>query len=410
MFLPNTTYAQELPRGDFPVLPTAENGWDGEVEANGTTEEVLPPNNDLTLTGIYDANSAVLYAYNGGIINMINGGSLTMNGTSNIGAATAGTNGTINMDGVNITAGVTGGAYQTGLYAVNDGKIDFNQGAISTGGTYGMGVLASNGGEVTVRNTQINTVGIGAAGVNVGAAGTVTLENTTITTTNPDEGYGIFALYGGQAEMTGGSITVNSTGVFARRASANAGTASTIVLNNVTVKTQGPNQSIGLRSWEEDSHIIMTEGSVTTTGDNSYGAMAHAGSGTNPGGTVTLNNSSITTSGNASHGLLVYDRSFGVLNGGSITVDGSRGSYAIYTTGGGDVNGAGVYNITGDIRNQANGTIALDFQGVSRFKGGSAVGTGAIDFTMADSTWIMDKDSTLTSLNMTGGRVNELRH
>ena len=395
LLLPSTVFADAL-KTDAHIVSAKDGGFSGFIEAKEKEDIDISKGSDLTLPAGVSANTAVIYAVDGGKLSM-NGGSLTFNGSSNAGAATARLGGNIQMTGVNVVAGASGN-YQTGLYAVNDGTIFFDRGSVKTSGTFGMGILASNGGDITVKNSSIATSGDYAAGVNVGADGIAKLENTVITTSSANEGYGIFTLYGGNAEMDGGSITVNSTGVFSRL-------GGTVELNDVTIETRGDNKSVGLRAWENGSHITMNGGSIDTQGTNSYGAFAHAG-GSGAGGKVTLDNVAITTTGDSSHGLLVWDRSFGELNGGSIMVDSAKNAYAVYTEGTGQVIGSGVYNITGDIRNSANGSVTLDFKDGSSFKGGTDVATGTIDFAMNNSIWNMDKNSTLTSLDLNGGIVN----
>ncbi|MCC8189214.1 MAG: autotransporter outer membrane beta-barrel domain-containing protein, partial [Planctomycetes bacterium] len=385
---------------DWSVFPYA---YDGQVTADGSGDNiVLPEGTVIAVDGGVPGslNYAALYATNDGSISLT-GGSLSLTNVESVGAATVDTGGYINLDRVNIvTYDTPGGRWQTGLMARTDGSIDFANGEITTMGNFGHGVHALNGGSITVNNSRITVSGNSAAGVYVGIDSSVTLTDSDILATSSDEGYGLYAIYSGATiTMTNGTLTTEGSSPTQALPAVYGRMGATITLNTVAVTTRGAAGASGLMARETGTVVTMNGGSITTVGADAYGAFAIQG------GRVELEDVAIRTSGDRSHGLWVWDGSSGELNGGSIAVDGTKNAVAVLTSGTGTVTGQGQYDISGDIRNDDDGSITLDFQPGSVFRGGTDVGDGTIDFRLTDATWYMDKSSTLTSLDITGGSI-----
>ena len=209
----------------------------------------------------------------------------------------------------------------------------------------GMGILA-DGGSVAVANSHIEA----EDGVAALERGAVTLDNTTITALG---GWGLLA--GGEgstAVMNGGSILVEQSAVTPNTPSSNGRAVAATVGGHVSltgtaveVRQLGGN---ALETYGAGSLIDMTGGSVLTTADKAWGALAGYGDHVDfvRGGQINFDGTLIETRGAESIGLFAgYDgaidaRSTQVLtsgerahgselNRGSLTLDNSQ----IHTTG-----------------------------------------------------------------------------
>ena len=228
------------------------------------------------------------------------------------------------------------------------------------------------------------------------------------------------AVTGASNLVVGNRANITTTSGIAVRAnltnqSGNGGSNVITLGENATIVTQanGENSSQGLgygiyagnRKLETEAmphvssaKITVGNGSVIQTGGNS----AHAVYANKTGG-IYLGNTTITTTGSTAHGLAAEDGevwSGSTLNcllgnascikqsfeGGkihlagdtAITVDPSKGSYAIFSSGTGSsiasekadgTSAAGVYNVTGDIVANRAGQIVLNANGASQFTG-----------------------------------------
>lgn len=395
----STAYGADVP----PVDPRSVSNFTGLIDRRDGLPYTVPAGDYSVTAVIGTSNTAVLLSLNGSEVTMT-GGSLYSNNVGSIGSATAAALGTITLDDVDIATGANGN-WQDGLFVQENGIINYSNGTIKTEGDSSQAVH-SLAGQINVKNATLETFGVRGSGVYVGQDGRVDLVDTTINTYNGDEGYGIYAINSrAEVTMTGGSITTRGTPTPSspgRLTAVYGRVGAQITLNDVDITALGNNETYGLLSRENNTNVTMNGGTITTRGANSHGTLSVLG------GTVTLNRADIRTTGAGSHGVNVWADSFAEIYGGKIAVDGSKASYAVLTEQNGRVTGNGVYDITGDIRNRTNGYIDLNFANGLRFKGGSDVGTGpgVVNFTMTDSLWIMDKDSTLTNFVLNGGRVN----
>ncbi|HYQ21996.1 autotransporter outer membrane beta-barrel domain-containing protein, partial [Stenotrophomonas sp.] len=211
----------------------------------------------------------------------------------------------------------------------------------------GMGILA-DGGSVAVANSHVEA----EDGVAALERGAITLDNTTITALG---GWGLLA--GGEgstATMNGGSILVEQSAVTPNTPSSNGRAVAATVgghvsLNGTTVEVRqlGGN---ALETYGAGSVIDMTGGSVLTTADQAWGALAGYGDYADVvrGGQINLDGTVVETRGSQSIGLFAgYDGAIDArntqvltsgegahgaeLNRGSLTLDNSQ----IHTTGAG---------------------------------------------------------------------------
>ena len=127
---------------------------------------------------------------------------------------------------------------------------------------------------------------------------------TTITTTG-DNSAGAEAHTGGQITLNGGAVTtsgIGSPGLYATGVDGTTGAKSTIMATGVAVATgasPGPGTgAVGVLA-EAGGQAFLTGGSVTTNGNSAYGVVAHGG------GFVQLNGTSISTIGDGSGGLAI---------------------------------------------------------------------------------------------------------
>ncbi len=407
-------------------FPTgARSGETGIEEVDGGMTVVFPPNSVIT-----DGNEPAVVANRSGL--MANGGTFTMQGGSIImrkaqdaAGATAIGGGLIRLSGVTIeTVGASGTI--RGVNALS-AVIDFSDGTIITRQSQSHGAAstrqggAGSPGLVTIKNSTIETHANFSYGAAAYLDSRIEIENVSITT-HGEEARGLDADRA-TIVMNGGSIVTNGPAPLSGAVYSDFG--GDIQLTSVTVTTNALQGGRGIGVLRS-STFSMTGGSVSTRGSGSTGvevydstagmenvAIATTGE-RSPGvrsygsSVATVRGGDITTSGADSHALLAGASGLGgsiVFNGGMIRVNGSV-ARAIRTDGTGDVGGSGVYDIVGDMDNVDTGGIDLDFRNGSYFEGGTAVGDGAIDFIMAGSRWVMDKSSTLTSLDLIGGNVD----
>jgi len=206
--------------------------------------------------GVIFAGSVSLVGGGVGTI-IINGGTITANGSSSNGAGiggsggnmsnTGGAGGTITINGGTITANGGGsGAGIGGCGGGNGGTITINGGTITANGSgnsnlsggigSGAGIGGSrggNGGSITISGGTItanggsstnsaygNSSGAGIGGGSNGDGGTITISGGTITANGSDRGAGI----GGAGSGSGGTIRINGGTVKAKAGAVTSGT------------------------------------------------------------------------------------------------------------------------------------------------------------------------------------------
>ena len=263
----------------------------------------------------------------GGAVSLMNGGQIVTSGTGASGVYTA-SGGSAVLSGVSVS---TAGDSAPGLWASgvsqNPGPhrpIVATDVTVTTGvgpgpGTNAIGVLASAGGIVSLTGASImtsgdNAPGIQATGSDGMSGGQSSGDNCRAhrRVANRDDDHddwrqqpGRKADTGGQIMLTGGSVTTSgagSTGLYATGTDGETGVPSTITATGVAVTTGVA------KPWpagtgatgvlaEAGGQVFLTDGSVTTYGNSAYAAVTHSG------GLVQLNGTSISTNGDGSGGL-----------------------------------------------------------------------------------------------------------
>ena len=241
----------------------------------------------------------------------------------------------------------------------------------------------------------IVTTGYSADGLNLavtGASNLVVGDRANITTTS---GIAVRANLSNQTGNGGKNvITLGENATIVTQANGENSTQGLgygIYAGNRIMETEGMPQV-------SSAEVTVGNGSVIQTAGNSAHAVY-----ANKTGEIYLGNTTITTTGSTAHGLAAEDGevwSGSTLNcllgnascikqsfeGGkihlagdtAITVDSSKGSYAIFSSGTGSsiasekadgTSAAGVYNVTGDIVAKKEGQIVLNANGASQFTG-----------------------------------------
>ncbi|HDS0947644.1 TPA: autotransporter outer membrane beta-barrel domain-containing protein [Stenotrophomonas maltophilia] len=191
----------------------------------------------------------------------------------------------------------------------------------------GMGILA-DGGSIAVSNSHIEA----EDGATVLERGTLALDNSSITSLG---GWGLLA--GGEgstAVMNGGSILVEQSSVTPNTPSSGGRGVSATVGGHVSlngtaieVRQLGGN---GLETYGAGSVIDMTGGSVLTTADQAWGALAGYGDYVDfvRGGQINFDGTAIETRGKQSAGLFAgYDGAISARNTQVLTSgDGAHGA------------------------------------------------------------------------------------
>lgn len=243
---------------------------------------------------------------------------------------------------------------------------------VLTDGSSSSGIVSTNNSLATINDKlEVLTLGSFSHGILATSGGKVALGNQATMTTSGANAYAVYA-YGSDTEIATGS--------------------------NSKITTTGDN-SYGILASDSGKVILGDQAVVTTGGNSAHGVYSISNS------NIFLNSgAAITTTGITANGIYTGTGSSTTLNGATIWVDDSKGSKAIYTESTGNVQGSGLYHITGDIVNSANGTIDLGLLLGSQFSGGSDVGGGTINFDLSDSShWYMTKDSSVTKLGFASG-------
>uniref|UniRef100_UPI0033422438 autotransporter family protein n=1 Tax=Castellaniella defragrans TaxID=75697 RepID=UPI0033422438 len=265
----------------------------------------------------------------------LNGGSVTTTGGGKgLGAVQQGATIVATDIDINTSGPATTGYVPAGVFADTNGIIRLTGGTITTSGINGFGIWSiGNGAEVFADGTTIRTSGENATGVEVSASGqtahgsgVTTLNNATIITTGykaygagsttsfvptPDSGSPVLTPAPPTLIMTGGSITTSgnaATGLFG-----NAGTLSR--LSSVEINTSGV-QSFGVQA-QIGGQVFLNDVSVTTTGKTGVGlyAIDEGGSGVP---SIFGTNVSVLTQGVEAHGLAIHGK--GLINLADSTV------------------------------------------------------------------------------------------
>ncbi|AZS51982.1 autotransporter outer membrane beta-barrel domain-containing protein [Entomomonas moraniae] len=355
----------------------------------------------------------------------------------------------------------------SGVYSLYDSSnfnyqnVVVNNTGISTGyspDVQGFGVYVSQ--HSTVQNLTVNmkggiwggflpTDGFGTDAIRTQGSGSLTVTGKLIVNAIGSSADGINASITSNATVnTGNNTEINAKSGVAVRSNLTQYSTGENTINigdNATINTLGygsnTSDSLGyaLYAGSRDSgdNVLSREGSavvtvgkdstITTTGNNAYAVYA------NKTGYIQLgDNATITTSGAAAHGIVAQDGTItangttqsysggvvDLLGNTTITVDPTKNSNAIYSSGNGSVvsssntdrattvaaQTSGKFNVVGNMLVDNGGKIDLRMTDGSSFIGNTAItnnnGTLNLDITGANSRWQMNDSSQLTNLDL----------
>ncbi|MBB1628859.1 hypothetical protein A9974_26830 [Achromobacter sp. UMC71] len=251
------------------------------LNATGAGSLISADNSQISTNGSWSHGA---FAQNGGRI-YLEGGSVVTSGGNGYGLRAEGSNASVIAKDVTIT---TSGYGSTGAYAENGGNVRVEGGTITTTGNYaaGVGVSGANA-VVTLRGTVVNAAGVGAN------------------------------LYGGRFDMDGSSITAGGDAV---TLGSGGGAPASVDIRNATLVSNGY-ASNGININAEDTSAVVYNVSISALGQLGTGVWlpstgtvftatrfhitsTHVGI-DNRAGAVTLTDGTVTTQGNNAHGLYV---------------------------------------------------------------------------------------------------------
>lgn len=342
-----------------------------------------------------------------------------------------------------------------------DVEINLSGAGDPAGGPAGFGIYLNGSATINANTLKITTNGSGADGIRTNG-GVLTYGGQLTINANGASGDGINASNSNNTAATvnltgSGAYIYSKNGVGVRANLTANGSGSNVILlgTNATIITQGSAENstsgsgyavyAGDRYYDPvnmpragTARVEIGDGStIQTSGRAAHAVFA------NKTGVIQLGSTNITTTGANAHGIAAEDgivqncyngRLQCLLNpnnypkqhftGGqvyltgdtTITVDATKGSYAMYASGAdslitsGDMNGgaaSGIFTVRGDLVAENDGKIDLVALNNSYFKGktSTGAGTGTVNLSMtgAGSEWELTGDSWVTNLNLTGG-------
>ncbi|WP_072209737.1 autotransporter outer membrane beta-barrel domain-containing protein [Pantoea dispersa] len=253
--------------------------------------------------------------------------------------------------------------------------IEMIRGSVKTSGERGFGVVSSLTGTLNITGTQVETEGIEAHGAYASPGGIINSINADYVTRG-DYAYGVFSrATDSRIDLQGGSVTTTGNQSYGLV----AGSGARLNANGVDVTTQG-DAAYGVYSRITDSQINLQDGSVTTNGNQSYGLIAGSG------GRLNANDVHVTTSGDKSYGVFAINpNSELTLTGGTVTTIGN-GAYGVYSTG----NNLGLY-----LNNTSINTQGMTAHGLVTDDGGLLKATDVKISTTGDQSYAVYANSRL---------------
>lgn len=262
---------------------------------------------------------------------------------------------------------LTRGTYGVGLYGDTYGVVGMESGRIETNGANATGAGVFNHSDLFLSDTQIFTHGSSARGVAVNGASTLTAQNTTISTQGASS-HGVQLVDSGSSgSIDGSTITTGGKGATGILVSGGS-----IQIDNSSIETAGINSNgVTSAGTAGPSVVSISDSSVQTHADGSYGLDARNG------GSINANNVTIKTAGGVyTNGSLMQDSAAVVAEfGGTVMLNGTN---TIETSG---EHAVGLYAQTDDsavpAAITARGTTAIQTQGANA-SGVESYGNGAL--------------------------------
>ncbi|WP_109578168.1 autotransporter outer membrane beta-barrel domain-containing protein, partial [Aminobacter sp. AP02] len=349
----------------------------------------------LTGTAITGSTSPSVIGYG---LRVVTGGSATMIGGST--TTTARDSPGIYAAGgavvaTNVVVTTSGPDNAIGVLADGGGQITLNGGTVTTHGdavrqaSFPHALGARNpGGVLTSTNTTLLTTGITAMGAVADDGGTMILNGNSITTLGL-RSIGLYSVteqVGAQfpANLTASGVTVDTSGLFAHGAAAQARNdvpveKATLTVNDSAITTHGEG-AVGLRATLGDygtrpitgrgeAAVIANRSNVFTEGIGAHGALSRD----NPT-SVTMNDTVVLATGAIAHGSVAQAGGLIVGNNTRVTAIGAEASALLVVGEGGPVSNAIFANSL--LRNVSGPTIGVAGAGNVSLTGTVAGGSG----------------------------------
>lgn len=326
-------YARDNAEVDLTQGEILTNGINGTGIGALSGGQVTLNNTDITTTN--NNSRAVLSTGQNSLVEIDNANISTQGGyttayTWGSRGASAESGGTIKLSNSKVnTVGQNGFA----VYVTTGGIVELNNIDIETQGSTGYGVRASGAGSIvnSLGHLAINTFGSTAHGVSATLAGVVNLGSGAQINTNGSTSNGINIIAGG-GTISGDAVTLTTggqaaNGIYVDTVGAIEGEVAQVTLRgNSIIHTTGetsngiwgagPQTLIGIENIniatdgtvsyainaQRGAKVIATQATLSTLGDNSYGAVA------NLGGQIDLGTGSVIhTQGEKAYGLWAAD-------------------------------------------------------------------------------------------------------
>ncbi|PTY01552.1 hypothetical protein DB346_12440 [Verrucomicrobia bacterium LW23] len=334
--------------------------------AAGTYIENVSINKSLTLNGAGAATTTMQGTGTGAVLTIASGGH------------------TVNISGITITNGA--GSNGGGITIANGGTVTLNAVTVRNNNATGSGAgIYSNNARLeiidsTIRNNTSTGSNGGGIGI-VGASSVFILTNSTVSNnTIANYGGGIYITGGITANISGSTITNNTTTLGVNRYGGglyinNNGGTTTITNSNIRTNTSG-DRGAGIHNLAGTLNI--TGGSVA---DNvlSFTSSSSGGAGIYNAGTLTLTNASVDTNRSPISGGGIYNAA------GTLTLDNTDVVLNQTTSTAAGNYGAGIYSAGGTVTIR-NGSLVSQNTTVSGSGGGIAILSSGNTLTIEDST------------------------
>lgn len=324
--------------GNFSGKPPASGNFTGNSPGSSNFTPMQPPNSNSP-GGTSGSNNSLPPNPPGGA-----GGTPPGNGTGQPPSGNPG------QPGGSANASVTSG---TAYYTIGDTESQSGL-TITVTGQDKSGVIVTATGVLTLANSTVTTSGDSSSmdsssfyGLNAAVlakdGGQITMRNCTITTSGTGAN-GVFATgQGSKITMTNVTITCYASGAHG----VDATLGGTLYLNSVNITTAGNGASAAIATDRGGGTIIVTGGTVNTSGTMSPGIYST--------GSITVNNATVTATG--SEGAVIEGKNSITLSGTALSGQKSCGVMIYQSMSGDAATGTGDFTMTGGSLSSVEGPL-----------------------------------------------------
>ncbi|MDF9832027.1 outer membrane autotransporter protein [Ereboglobus sp. PH5-5] len=314
---------------------------DGDIETHaqnrGAGAYIHAMNNigDLSITGsgnilaaadIPESTGTNVYSY--GLAATINGSAVRNDGNVTI-TYSSGTIETRGNSAYALYAGVTSGTTPGGA---NSAAAIINTGRLITAGGSSSAIYArtenTEGAAIVVNSGNINTSGTSSHGIHAYSG------SVSANARNNAENNSVYLAALTATPAPGSTSTIATTGDYSHGIYAVGSGARVVSAAETTNVSTTGSTSYGIHA-ANGAILSFKNGSITTTGDLSFGAAA-SGAGTLFTSTLALDNFNITTAGNMAHAAFANYDAFVSITGGTLTTTSANASTAVIKASGYD--------------------------------------------------------------------------